>query len=117
MIVPRTSQLGMLLQIIVPEPMDYAAVRIMTDCLHEYRWLHQLSFWKAKVGDDGLMVIVCPATQGKGKVGPKGVRVMMRYVLGCFVPIPCYKGVHFGCLQGGSKSPPCLMQGQIQLTT
>mmetsp|Transcript_40310 Transcript_40310/g.72021 ORF Transcript_40310/g.72021 Transcript_40310/m.72021 type:complete len:334 (-) Transcript_40310:1504-2505(-) len=43
--------------IIVPEPMDFASVRMMTDCLHDYRWLHQLSFWKAKVGDDGLMVI------------------------------------------------------------
>jgi len=43
--------------IIVPEPLDYPSVRALMESLHEYKYLHQLSFWKAKVGDDGLMVI------------------------------------------------------------
>lgn len=43
--------------VIIPEPLDYPSVRALMDSLHDYRWLHQLSFWKAKVGDDGLMVI------------------------------------------------------------
>eukprot|EP01012_Entosiphon_sulcatum_P049455 TRINITY_DN68078_c0_g1_i1.p1 TRINITY_DN68078_c0_g1~~TRINITY_DN68078_c0_g1_i1.p1 ORF type:complete len:352 (-),score=104.51 TRINITY_DN68078_c0_g1_i1:46-1101(-) len=43
--------------VIVSEPLDYPSVQSLMDALADYRWLHQVSFWKAKIGDDGVMVI------------------------------------------------------------
>lgn len=43
--------------VIIADPIDFPGMRALMEALHEYKFLHQLSFWKAMVGDDGLMVI------------------------------------------------------------
>jgi len=43
--------------VVINEPIDFGPLGCFLDALLDYRYLQQLSFWKSKIGDDGLMLI------------------------------------------------------------